>query len=124
MLAKGKRRKLVAKNMKGIIPKEIDGSGESDTGETTIDSVNNEHVNCSIAINEDLDENQEVTDLLIENNNNGVTPSVPTKWNEENTQENLIQKNLRKINQNMLPLSYLILSMMIILNINIVLMTY
>ena len=124
MLAKGKRRKLVAKNMKGIILKEIEGSGESDTGETTIDSVNNEHINCSIAINEDLDENQEVTDLLIENNNNGVTLSVPTKWNEENTQENLIQKILRKINQNMLPLSYLILSTMIILNINIVLMTY
>ena len=123
MLAKGKRRKLVAKNMKGIILKEIEGSGESDTGETTIDSVNDEYVNCSIAINEDLDENQEVTDLLIENYNNGVTLSVPTKWNEENTQENLIQKNLRKINQNMLPLSYLILSMMIILNIDIVLMT-
>ena len=123
MLAKRKRRKLVGKNMKGIILKEIEGSGESDTGETTIDSVNNEHVNCSIAINADLDENQEVTDLLIENNNNGVTLSVPTKWNEENTQEDLIQKNLRKINQNMLPLGYLILSMMIILNINIVLMT-
>ena len=79
MLAKRKRRKLVGKNMKGIILKEIEGSGESDTGETTIDSVNNEHVNCSIAINADLDENQEVTDLLIENNNNGVTLSVPTK---------------------------------------------
>ena len=94
MLSKRKRRKLAGKNMKAIISKEIEGSGESDIEETAIDSVNN--ANWSIIENEVLDENQEVNDLLVENNNNGVTNSVPTKCNEENTQENLIEKQSEK----------------------------
>ena len=74
--------------MKAIISKEIERSGESDIDETTIDLINNEHANCSIVVKEVLDENQEVTDSLIENNNNGAIDSVTTKCNEQNTQEN------------------------------------
>ena len=118
MLSKRKRRKLAGKNMKVIISKEIEGSGDSNIDETTTDSVNNEHANCSIVVNEFLDENQEVTDLSIENNNNAVTDSVPPKCNKQNTERN----NPRKINQSIMPLSYLILSLVIILNINIILM--
>ena len=66
--------------MKAIISKEIEGSGESDIDEAAFDSVNN--VNCNIVEKEVLDnKNQEVNDL-VENNNNGVTNSVPTKCNE------------------------------------------
>ena len=39
MLSKRKRRKLAGENMKGITLKEIEGSGESDIDETTIDIV-------------------------------------------------------------------------------------
>ena len=63
MLSKVKRRKLAGKNMKAIISKEIEGSGDSDIDKNAIDSVNN--VNCSIAKCEVLDENQKVNDLLI-----------------------------------------------------------
>ena len=52
MLSKRKRRKLAGKNMKVIISKEIEGSGDSNIDETTTDSVNNEHANCSIVVNE------------------------------------------------------------------------
>ena len=91
MLSKRKRRKWTEENIKAIISKENEGSSESDIDETAIDSVNN--ANCSIVENEDLDGSQEVNDLFIENNNNGLIDSVPTKCNEENTQENLIEKN-------------------------------
>ena len=67
--------------------KKIEGSCESDIDETTIDSVNK--ANRSIAKNKVLDEKQEVNNFLIENNNNGVTDSVPTKSNEQNTQEKI-----------------------------------
>ena len=61
MLSKRKRRKLAGKNMKAIISKEIERSGESDIIERAIDSVNN--ANCSIVKSEVLDESQEVNDL-------------------------------------------------------------
>ena len=61
--------------------------------EQAFDSVDN--VNCNIVENKILD-NQEVNDLLIENNHNGVTNSVPTKCNEQNTLENLIEKKSEK----------------------------
>ena len=103
--------------MKSTISKEIEESGESYINETAIYSVNNDHVDCTIVVNEVLDENQEVIDLLIAINNKGVTDRVTTKCNEQNTQENLIEKQATKINQNKSPWSYLILSMMTILNI-------
>ena len=82
--------------MKAIISKENEGSSESHIDETTIDSVNNEYANCGIVVNEVLDVNQEDTDLLIENKNNGVTDSVSTKCNEQNAQENLTEKQSEK----------------------------
>ena len=68
------------------MPKEIEVSSVIDI-EIAIDSVNN--ANCSIVENEVLDENQEINYLLIKNNNKGVTDSVPTNCNEQNTQEKI-----------------------------------
>ena len=54
MLSKRKKRKLAGKNVKVIMPKEIEVSSVIDI-EIAIDSVNN--ANCSIVENEVLDEN-------------------------------------------------------------------
>ena len=57
------QKKIAGKNIKAIISKKIERSGESDTDETAIESVNN--ANCSMVENDILDENQDVIIIFI-----------------------------------------------------------
>ena len=58
-----KKKKIAGKNIKAIISKKIEGSGECDTDETAIESVNN--ANHSMVENDVLDENQDVIIIFI-----------------------------------------------------------
>ena len=56
-------KKIAGKNIKAIISKKIERSGESDTDETAIESVNN--ANRSMVENDILDENHDVIIIFI-----------------------------------------------------------
>ena len=89
----------VWKNMEAIISIKNQGSRETDIDETTTDSVNNEHTNFSIVVNEVWNTNQDLLITLTYLLKITITEkliSVPTNCKEQNTQEDFTEKKSEK----------------------------
>ena len=87
------------KNMEAIISIKNQGSRETDIDETTTDSVNNEHTNFSIVVNEVWNTNQDLLITLTYLLKITITEkliSVPTNCKEQNTQEDFTEKKSEK----------------------------